>query len=73
MIGRPSRRGPRRQLIRESDGTLYDLTNDPWELQNLDGDPAYAAQELQLAAELAVLKGSPSAPQGQPPLAGMAP
>ena len=28
MIGRPSRRGPRRQLIRENDGALYDLTND---------------------------------------------
>ncbi len=28
MTGRPSRRGPRRQLIRENDGTLYDLTND---------------------------------------------
>ena len=28
MIGRPSRRGPRCQLIRENDGTLYDLTND---------------------------------------------
>ncbi len=28
MIGRPSRRGPRRQLIRENDGTLYDLTSD---------------------------------------------
>lgn len=28
MIRRPSRRGPRCQLIRENDGTLYDLTND---------------------------------------------
>lgn len=28
MTARPSRRGPRKQLIRERDGTLYDLTED---------------------------------------------
>jgi N-acetylglucosamine-6-sulfatase len=52
---------------------LYDLTNDPWELQNLDGDSAYAAQELQLAAELAALKGSPSGPQSPLLLPGIVP
>lgn len=28
MSGRPTRRGPRKQLVRESDGTLLDLTTD---------------------------------------------
>ncbi len=28
MIGRVSRRGPLRQLIRQSDGTLYDMTEE---------------------------------------------
>jgi len=35
---------------------LYDLKTDPFELQNLDGDPAYAANEAKLAARLAALR-----------------
>ena len=35
---------------------LYDLRTDPFELQNLDGDPAYAANETTLAVRLAALR-----------------
>jgi arylsulfatase A-like enzyme len=35
---------------------LYDLQGDPFELQNLDGDPAYADVEAQLADQLAGLQ-----------------
>ena len=35
---------------------LYDLQNDPFELRNRHGDPAYAAVEAQLAARLLELQ-----------------
>jgi arylsulfatase A-like enzyme len=41
---------------------LYDLTVDPWQLQNLQGDPAYATTEADLSAELAVLLQQASGP-----------
>jgi N-acetylglucosamine-6-sulfatase len=46
---------------------LYDLTADPDELQNLDGNPAYAAVESELAAELAALRDCAGAACQQPP------
>jgi arylsulfatase A-like enzyme len=36
---------------------LYDLTEDPWELQNVAGDPAYHAVQQELADLLAQLQG----------------
>ena len=38
---------------------LYDLTQDPYEMTNLDGNPAYAHTETQLAARLAHLRVPP--------------
>ncbi len=35
---------------------LYDYSTDPQELQNLDGEPAHAGVESQLAAELAAMR-----------------
>ena len=35
---------------------LYDLRNDPYELENLHGDPAYAEAEAALATRLAALR-----------------
>jgi arylsulfatase A-like enzyme len=39
------------------EGELYDLVNDPFELQNLYGDPAYAAQQATLLARAEALAG----------------
>jgi hypothetical protein len=36
---------------------MYDLQNDPFELQNVAGDPAYAAARNALAARLAKIRG----------------
>jgi arylsulfatase A-like enzyme len=46
---------------------LYDLSPDPDELQNLDGNPAYAAVETELATELATLRDCAGATCAQPP------
>jgi len=47
------------------DRELYDLTNDPYELNNVAGQSAYASVQADRAARLAVLKGSGVAPQGR--------
>jgi arylsulfatase A-like enzyme len=39
------------------DKELYDLTNDPYELQNLANKPTYQAKQAELAARLHALKG----------------
>jgi arylsulfatase A-like enzyme len=36
---------------------LYDLNVDPWQLENLDDDPAYAALRAELSARTAALRG----------------
>jgi arylsulfatase A-like enzyme len=38
---------------------MYDLVADPYELQNLAGDPGYADQQADLAAQLASLRAPP--------------
>lgn len=38
---------------------LYDLTADPYELVNLDGNPSYQTTEADLATELAALRAPP--------------
>ena len=50
---------------------LYDLSTDPYQLQNLDGDPSYEQVESDLAADLVELRAPPvtdttivSGPQG---------
>jgi choline-sulfatase len=36
---------------------LYDLTADPYQLQNVANEPAYAAVRAELAARLAQMRG----------------
>lgn len=51
-------RSRHRMYAEYSDGEreLYDLRTDPFELRNLDGQTAYAADEARLAARLAALR-----------------
>ena len=45
---------------------LYDLKRDPWELDNLANDPAYARIESRLARKLARLEATPAHVAGAP-------
>jgi N-acetylglucosamine-6-sulfatase len=52
------RRGPwKLNEYANGDRELYNLNDDPYELRSVDGGPAYAAIEAQLAARLSQLKG----------------
>jgi arylsulfatase A-like enzyme len=47
------------ELITTGERELYDLLNDPWELQNLAGQPAYAGTQDGLRLLLNGLRGTP--------------
>jgi arylsulfatase A-like enzyme len=51
------------ETVRTGETELYDMNADPYELQSLANDPAYAGIKARLAAELAALR---SAPPGRP-------
>ncbi len=53
-------RTPAWKYLEYADGQreLYDLTADPWEMQNVAGQPAYAARQQELATRLRALLGN---------------
>jgi N-acetylglucosamine-6-sulfatase len=49
-----------RYLKKPSDGELFDLTNDPWELDNLFNQAAYSGLQAGLAARMNDMKTAPN-------------